>query len=650
MEGSIYPGIRIQMLPTLSMRFPKIRLRYLVPVVLAILFLTAGIPSILQPLVYEKTPPRFMTRFHLDPTLYRESTRNASESGLSGMQDLIDASGPLSLSIRVRDPESAMRDLRQYLNAVDNLDNLVIEFEMSESELGTYLEEHQENAEILGDLLTETTRFDELQHMELQFSDAKDAGQLTTVILEKEAIRNRISEMYEKYRANGADIETKAAKYALDPTSTRQSTSDFYEIVKEVDAQQTRSIAELRQLDKGKVFVSLFVEPAALNYGDVLRVWGISSVQGNTDRSVRVYFDGLQSGTALLGGDGGYEYFSTIERITTGIHNVYAQDGGTRSAVESFTVQEMGSKITLVAKQLGAGVVVCTGVLTTAQGRKVRGAPVEITWDGEHIVNTETGESGTYETKVTLPAGKHALKARFKGTGFPIGASESKVVSVDVSGGIWGGTPLAVIIAGGIMLASGAGAVLYLRRKGVHYKSGLEGEEPVSDLVAEPTGPGLRSSGKRTTSLIELFLRLIGLTGLREAAFAVYRRFTMRVEGLLGLARIRSLTPRELAVRSAGLPFHAALQDFIPRYELLRYGPDPDSGREAFESVIGPLDIATRKGENIRDLTRGESGEQEGGILTGNEIDQNPPGERKTPSDESASGHEGSQSGVIEWR
>jgi|GEM_PF-6045689 len=633
------------------MKFPEVRLLYLMPVVLAVLFLIAGVPSILHPLMYEKTPSGYMTRFHLDPTLYGESTVNASETSLSGMQDLIDAAGPLTLSIRVKDPESAIRDLQEYMNAVRNMESLEIKFELSESDLATYLKDHRENARILASLLNETTRFDQLTHLEIQFTDSGNTGQLTTVVLEKQAIRSRIREMYDKYRVNGAAIEDTAAKYALDPTSVQQSTRDFEAIVKEVDAQQTQSIAGLAKLDTEERFISLFIEPSSVSYGDVLRVWGISSAKESVPRLVRIFIDGLQSGSPPLGEGGRYEQIFPIEKIETGIHNVYAQDGSLRSEVETFTVAGVGSVTTLKTGRPDPGAVVCSGEIVTDQGRKVKGAPVEITWDGEHSVSAETGDTGAYRTSVQLPAGRHTLRARFPGANFPIGASESETVTVDIPGAIRGGGEnsvlFSILIACGIILASGAGAAFYLRRKGgvVHTGGGVR-EEPFRDLATEQSEDRVvLYQEKPGISLIDLFLRLIGAAGLREAAFAVYRGLTARVERVLGLARVRSLTPRELAMRTADLPFHAALQDFIPRYEVLRYGPDPESAREAFESVIGPLDLATREGEDIRKPAPDETGPLDADTRVGeepdrDEVDRSPPG---TPSGDS-------RSGGFEWR
>lgn len=571
---------------------------YVVPAALAVLFIAAGFPAILHPLAFEKTPAGFTTYFHLDPGLYASTSLNASEESLAEMQALIDATGPLTLSIRVKDPESAMRDLRQYLRAAENMDHLVIEFDMSESELQAYLEDHQENAQILEELLNETSRFDRLESLELQFADSRDAGQLTTVILQKEAIRNRVREMYGKYVKNSGTIEGTAVKYELDPVPIRQSVADFQEILQEIDANQVLSQRELARLKTAQNFISIFVEPSEVRYGDTLRIWGVSRANGAANRSVRIYIDGDQVREAPVGKDGLFEYSPTIERIGTGLHSVYAQDQSLRSNIGNFSVIEVSSTITLRPDDSANGGVFCFGALTTSQGRGVKGARVELVWDHVHSVTTETDGNGTYGAKVVLPGGTHTIQAMFNGDGFPVSPSVSDEVTVEIPWGTGAGDaqsqPLSFILAAGMILVSGIAAAVYLRRRKAPPRLQNVTDEP-------PPAPEMPVYDEimpyRHLSFMDLFRRLLHLGDLREAAFAVYRDFTVRMEHMCHIVRIRALTARELAARTKGQPFHTAVREFVPQYEGVRYGPDPESARGTFESVIEPLDLATRDGE-----------------------------------------------------
>ena len=103
--------------------------------------------------------------------------------------------------------------------------------------------------------------------------------------------------------------------------------------------------------------------------------------------------------------------------------------------------------------------VACTGNLTTAEGLPVAGAPVSLRVDGETLVDTETGEDGTYEQVIALPAGEHTLRAEFHGGGFPLNASESETATIVVRGE---GLPLIPFVAA---LAAAAGTAWYLRRR-----------------------------------------------------------------------------------------------------------------------------------------------------------------------------------------
>jgi hypothetical protein len=488
------------------------------------------------------------------------------------------------------------------MRAIDNMDNLVITFDMSESELAQYLEDHQDNEAILEELMSETSRFDQLKTMELQFTDRDDPTQLMSVILEKRAIRDRIKEMFSKYKSNDLSINATAEKYALDTRRIAQSELDFDAIVKEIGADQDRAETVVQHLRPEDVreFLSIFVEPAEVTYGDILRVWGVSRVAGSANRSVTVNLDGVQSGAAAVETDGRYEFRYPIERIGTGTHRVYVRDRSRQSDVVNFSVKEVPSMISLGNDDPKPGKVTVYGDLYTGGERAVTGATVGIVSDGAQIGTAVTDKDGVYETVLVLPRGRHTLKARFTGEGFPIGPSESEEIVIDVPYGGGDGTgaqdPLSLLLAGGIMIASGAGAAFYLRRR-----RSLPGESPPilpGALEEILVLPGSEAVPDRPGSLLDLFARLLGLAGLREAAFAVYRELGRRVTVVLGRVRVRSLTPRELAARTSGQPFHAALLAFIPHYEGIRYGPEPESERGVFESAIEPLDLATREREN----------------------------------------------------
>ena len=120
----------------------KRKVLLLAAVVVSMVIIVALIPSIQNPEIYKKTPGEYTTPFHTDPGLYVKSDLNSSESSLLLMQDMLDISGPITLNIRISDPESAAEDLARYKNLLGSMNKLIIKIEMSQSDLDEYLAAH----------------------------------------------------------------------------------------------------------------------------------------------------------------------------------------------------------------------------------------------------------------------------------------------------------------------------------------------------------------------------------------------------------------------------------------------------------------------------------------------------------------------------
>ena len=94
-------------------------------ILLSALFFIVLIPNLQNPLLYQKTPLEYSTKFHEDPGLYQKTDLNSSGSSLVLMQEMLDISGPVTLNIRIDDPEAARRDLREYKNILGRMNNLI---------------------------------------------------------------------------------------------------------------------------------------------------------------------------------------------------------------------------------------------------------------------------------------------------------------------------------------------------------------------------------------------------------------------------------------------------------------------------------------------------------------------------------------------
>jgi len=147
------------------------------------------------------------------------------------MQDMIDISGPLTLNIRISDPELAAEDLARYRDLLGSMDKLIIKIGMSESDLEDYLATHKDIEKILSDLINETADLSRLKELEIQFTDQKNPGPYVSVIYQESVIRKRISELYNRCHTNREVVNTTAAKYGLNTKEYEASIGHFAAIV-----------------------------------------------------------------------------------------------------------------------------------------------------------------------------------------------------------------------------------------------------------------------------------------------------------------------------------------------------------------------------------------------------------------------------------
>jgi len=179
--------------------------------------------------------------------------------------------------------------------------------------------------------------------------------------------------------------------------------------------------------------LDLYVRPPTVRYMDVLMIGGSLHGMNTTFKEVQLFIDGRNIALTRTDKNGDYTSTYTIERIAAGIHEVRALSGNLVSEPQNITVQPVDSQISLSATLIpGTSRVTCSGYLT-ADTIPFRSAPVLIIWDGTNVIKTETDLSGYFEETLTMPAGKHSIKALFNQSSiFPVRPSESSLVSIDI--------------------------------------------------------------------------------------------------------------------------------------------------------------------------------------------------------------------------
>lgn len=501
--------------------------------VIAALLLLAGEAT--APLLY--TAVNTSTAAHADPaTVPKESGKDA-DALIPLMDDLLSETGTLTLNIKLKDYESAERDLARYAELSAQFDELVVTLDVSGNDIGDFQQNNQKNLASLAALLNDTRRFEDLQRIEIEVPG--DEGRHAAVIYEGEALRQKMWERFSAYAEREATVTEIAGHYELNATPYQESITNFAEIVNATENQQEEAGGSANSP------LGIAVVPDKGRYGDILSIAG-AYTGGTAGTPIKVYVDSQIAGTVALDASGNYACSYQINRTPTGLRLAYATTGTVYSTVTAFEVLPGETAITLAVESRTA--VVCTGNLTTAEGRPVTGAPVLLRVDGTDLVSTETDQNGTYTEEIALPTGEHTVRAEFDAVGYPLNASESPAETVVVRDE--GLSPFPFVAA----IAAALGSGWYLRRR----------HRPAEEPAAEP--PKTVSMEEESVAA-PLQVEIAGLPP-REAATVLFRTLRAR----LGLPDTK--TPRDC---SRLAPAHAA---FFERYEQIRYAGETPTDDE----------------------------------------------------------------------
>lgn len=571
-------------------------------VAISIIIIVAIIPSMQNPEIYKKTPAEYTTPFHTDPGLYVKSDLNSSESSFFLMQDMLDITGPLTLNIRITDPESAAEDLARYRGMLGSMDKLIVKIEMSQSDLEDYLATHKDNEKILSDLLNETQDLDRLKELEIQFTDQENQGSYVSVIYQESAIRNRISGLYNRYHANSEAVNTTATKYGLNTTEYEGSIKNFAAIVEKETATQVVLDMQVTDVKKSianqtKDSLTMEIFPAQARYGDLITIRGLLKSTKMRGQNITIDIDNRDTAEIRTGFGGEYEFHYLINKITPGRHAVYVSSGIIFSDTGSFTVIPVNSVTTLqVPATSDKPSVNITGSVYTSGGVPVMDAPVTIAWGltSKRTNKTEvtTGVDGQYHTRIAFPHGNYTIQAVFQGSGYPVNPSKSQVLTISVDYPDTYQEKLkqepfsffSIVVLGGALVLSSGAAVLYLRRRRARsFVSSARIETPQEDtnatglwqevLIPKNTEPETNEIPQR--SIHDGLEQKIPQLGFREAAYDIYWKIVSLLFDKTTFSAARSLTTREVVKSCQGKPYYKPLRNFIAVYERVRYGPDP---------------------------------------------------------------------------
>jgi hypothetical protein len=528
------------------------------PRVSPIILVTAILTSILLLAAHAPTPilyaaENISTATHADPATVEKRSPGDAGAVIPLMDELLGGTGSLALTIKVKDYESAERDLARYSELSGQFSNLVVTLDLSETDIGEFQRKTRENQEMLAALLDDSRRLDDLQRLELEIEG--DEGQRMAIAYEGEALRQKLQKTFSAYASREGAVSGIAGRYNINASPYRESIENFAEIVE--------AAGEWDVGYEGWSPLWITLAPDEGCYGDEIWIAGSYADAALPGTPVEIYFDSRLAGVTTLDDEGWYAYPYQVGRVLAGPHLIYATTGGIFSEVRTFEVLPQNTSLSLALEEMNRETVACTGSLQTEEGLAVRDAPIILRVDATTLITTATNETGTYRKEIPLAAGEeHTIKAEFHGAGFPLNYSESQMETFHVQDDHI--SPLPAIAGAAALLGTG----WYLRRR--HQREAPRRASPRKTPQETVQEPGEEPEEVEEAIGVEEEPEEIDIEGLppRDAATVLFRALRAR----LGLPRTR--TPRDCA-RIA--PAHAR---FFERYEKIRYAGEVPTEEE----------------------------------------------------------------------
>ncbi|MDH7510336.1 MAG: hypothetical protein QHH04_04765 [Methanolinea sp.] len=570
-------------------------------VLLGILCLAIAGMHAFSPLLYSPASDSRATD-HVNPMALKHVTSERSARIIPLVADIIGTPGSLVLNIRSKDFASASRDLQEYRDSLRNLDTLVIQLDLDESEIAGFRRAGRENAQILAELLNGTERWDDLKALEVRFRESGDTAMETSIRYEGETLKRKIQDLYREYLEQDDIILSTGDKFELDTSGHRKSITEFREIVNSITAGEEEKEGTLA--GPGEIPVLLTVAPDRAFYGDIVRMDGqVKAAGSNNAGEIAIFIDSARNITLRTGPDGSFSHSYRVERVRAGTHTVFAvYEGSLFSPIESFTVEAVPSVLQLEPPRVQNGKVLCQGTLF-AGSQPVKGAPVGIRADGKQVATAQTKDDGSFSAEIRLNPATYSVRAEFQGEDFPLlpSGSESYEVLVPVpppAGSDEKGffiDPLSLVVVSGFLCLSGAGALYYLRRRKpvILPARNLPASPEITDAPA-PVPGGEQVSPPALPAEMQPEPGLTLHPGdMRDVSWPeLFRRLRIAVSKVASLRYPQSLTPREVCASCRDTRIREFVCRFTSGYEKVMYAggglprEEEDRMMEAYRAVL----------------------------------------------------------------
>ncbi|PWR71760.1 hypothetical protein ACKUB1_15930 [Methanospirillum stamsii] len=560
-----------------------------------------------NPILYSLELEKPTTEFHSDINAEERIFLNSSQDMTPIMQDILDYSGPIALNIRMEDMDAAIGDLQQYYNKYRNLDRLVINLDMSESEIEEFQDNTKLQEELFRELLMASDDLDTLKRLEFRYRDQNDITSLKTVAFQGEALKKKIHKIREKYNLVNEEIVNQGMKFELNTSKVEQARMDINRFVDEITEEQEVRKKEIpitnQEIPEKKL--TLLVTPESGKYWDVIHYSGYLSGTDISNKNITLNVDNTYYTDLLTNDIGHYSSYIYIEQISTGPHNFTSVYQSLKSEQQPLFVTPVNSTIDLYIQAVeNQPVVNLTGNLLTHV--QVNNATVHSIVNNASWNTTLTNQYGNYFTNLTLPQGTYQIYTAFNDNSYPIHPNQSQVYEVVSSGtsilsirllGEIDPLIIFIIVTGGVVGLTGI--IIIIFRKYVK-KLTFQSSEPKTGSndyqFIETIDEELLAYTERALS--DHYLIVLQKKGLSEAAREVYQIILTNITFTIPRKEVNAHTIREISEILSSKPYSNIFSAFTRIYEKIRYGgSEKVDDKENFETQFEELDQAVRKEE-----------------------------------------------------
>ncbi len=575
--------------------------RYAAPAIfigLTILFAVLLMPYTAEPEIYAIGNVEEAGIFK-NPIALKQISQEKTADIVPLMQELIGSSGSIVLNVRLNNVEDIEADLAEYRRASKQFDNMVINLDMSESEIDDFRKNNTENLKNLEELVSDSATFEELNNLEIQYRDENNPEKMYSVAYEGEALRKKLEQTFADCQNTTAALAKSGEVVDIKSEQSEYSVDAFSEYIDEVNQIQEERLLRISDINiEFQEELSLEIEPPGGIYGDTINTTGIYSQTGDipAGEPVTLYIDSRKYTVSSCNITGEYSIPIAIEKMYAGTHLAYTRVGDVFSPVIPISV--IGTAGVLTLNYSVSGTTISSSGKLTTEARAVSGAPVTLYIKGqdtEKNATVDTDNAGEYLYETEVEPGEYTILSVFSDPEFPVSdcRSSESVVSITQSN-------LYIYIILFVITATGAGYLILRRRNRAEKTEQSPIETSIFDtaeefLSSEPL-PEISDTKNEITpaeivAIQEYRSRYISqrtVLSPAEAAHILGEGFTAAIQKYSSQECSPSETMREQTAKLDDTCMKKAVV-FVTLYETMVYGIDQQDGDEllsAWDKVI----------------------------------------------------------------